>query len=208
MESGQRTKELAAYYHHYLEPKGEIPYVEYSESYAEDDRRGIPSMQAQWKAHPETDTSDVVSGTVMIPANYLPPNPFADYSTLRAAKPVERFGNLMIFHGTFTLSGPRAFRLADRALDAEYSEVPDLAKAELLLSKSLEASPKVYYRWIELGNILIQRGNRDQAIRAYENARTYAPAGDEIVGLLTQQIQRVTQQDLKSVAPLRNPVLE
>lgn len=208
MESGQRTKELAAYYHHYLEPKGEIPYVEYSESYAEDDRRGIPSMQAQWKAHPETDTSDVVSGTVMIPANYLPPNPFADYSTLRAAKRVERFGNLMIFHGTFTLSGPRAFRLADRALDAEYSEVPDLAKAELLLSKSLEASPKVYYRWIELGNILIQRGNRDQAIRAYENARAYAPAGDEIVGLLTQQIQRVTQQDLKSVAPLRNPVLE
>ena len=33
LESGQRTKELAAYYHQYLEAKGEIPYVEYSESY-------------------------------------------------------------------------------------------------------------------------------------------------------------------------------
>jgi hypothetical protein len=38
MDSGQRTKELAAYYHQYLEPKGEIPYIEYSESSPEDDR--------------------------------------------------------------------------------------------------------------------------------------------------------------------------
>jgi tetratricopeptide (TPR) repeat protein len=212
MDSGQRTKELAAYYHQYLEPKGEIPYVEYSESYAEDDRRGIPSMQAQWKAHPETDTSDVVNGTVMISASMLPPHPpsdsMVDYTPLLATKPIQRFGNLMIFHGTFTLSGPRAFRLADRALDAEYSATPDLAKAELLMSRSLEVNPKVYYRWIELGNILIQRGKRDEALRAYTNARTHAPAGDEIVGLLTQQIQRVAQQNPMSVAPLRNPVLE
>jgi tetratricopeptide (TPR) repeat protein len=212
MESGQRTKELAAYYHQYVEPTGEIPYVEYSESYAEDDRRGIPSMQAQWKAHPETDTSDVVSGTVMISASMLPQHPqsdyMLDYTPLLATKPVQRFGNLMIFRGTFTLAGPRAFRLADRALDAEYSETPDLARAELLMARSLEVSPKVYYRWIELGNILIQRGKRDEAVRAYENARTYAPAGDEIVGLLAQQIQRVSQGDLKSVPPLRNPVLE
>jgi hypothetical protein len=212
MESGQRTKELAAYYHQYLEPKGEIPYVEYSESYAEDDRRGIPSMQAQWKAHPETDTSDVVSGTVIIVAPMIAARPqsdyMVDYTPLLAAKPVQRYGNLMIFRGTFTLAGPRAFRLADRALDAEYSETPDLAKAELLMTRSLEVSPKVYYRWIEMGNILIQRGKRDAAVRAYTNARTCAPAGDEIVALLTQQIQRVSQQDLKAVAPLRNPVLE
>ena len=212
MESGQRTKELAAYYHQYLEPRGEVPYVEYSESYAEDDRRGIPSMQAQWKAHPETDTSDVVSGTVMIAASMLPAHPqsdyILDYTPLLATKPVQRFGNLMIFHGTYMLSGPRAFRLADRALDAEYSATPDLAKAELLMARSLEVNPNVYYRWIELGNILIQRGKRDEARRAYENARTHAPAGDEIVGPLTQQIQRVSQDDLKSVPPLRNPVLE
>ena len=155
MESGQRTKELAAYYHQYLEPKGEIPYVEYSESYAEDDRRGIPSMQAQWKAHPETDSSDVVSGTVMIAASMLPAHPqsdyMLDYTPLLATEPVQRFGNLMIFHGTYTLSGPRAFRLADRALDAEYSATPDLAKAELLMARSFEVNPRVYYRWIDNG---------------------------------------------------------
>jgi tetratricopeptide (TPR) repeat protein len=212
MESGQRTKELAAYYYHYLEPTGEVPYIEYSESYAEDDRRGIPSMQAQWKAHPETDTSDVVSGTIMIVGPMIAAHPqsdyMVDYTPLLATKPVQRYGNLMIFRGTFTLAGPRAFRLADRALDAEYSETPDLARAELLMTRSLEVNPKAYYRWIEMGNILIQRGKRDEALRAYENARSYAPAGDEIVGLLTQQIQRVTQQDSKSVSPLRNPVLE
>jgi hypothetical protein len=212
MESGQRTKELAAYYHQYLEPKGEIPYVEYWESYPEDDRRGIPSMQAQWKAHPETDTSDVVSGTVMIAAAMLAPGQHSDfildYTPLLATQPVQRYGNLMIFRGTFTLSGPRASRLADRALDAEYSVTPDLEKAELLLNRSLDANPKVYYRWIEMGNIRLQRGKRDDAVRAYENARANAPPGDEIIPLLTRQIQRVSQEDLKSVVPLRNPVLE
>ena len=212
MESGQRTRELAAYYHQYLEPKGEIPYVEYSESYAEDDRRGIPSMQAQWKAHPETDTSDVVSGTVMIAATMLAPGQHSDfildYTPLLATQPVQRYGNLMIFHGTFTLSGPRATRLADRALDAEYSQTPDLEKAEVFLSRSLEANPRIYYRWIEMGNIRLQRGRREDAARAYENARVNAPQGDAIIPLIALQIQRVSQEDLKSVAPLRNPVLE
>ena len=212
MESGQRTKELAAYYYQYLKPTGEVPYVEYSESYPEDDRRGIPSMQAQWKTHPETDTSDVVSGTVMIAASMLAPGQHSDfivdYTPLLATKPVQRYGNLMIFRGTFTLAGPRAYRLADRALDAEYSQTGDLEKAELLLGRSLDANPKVYYRWIEMGNIRLQRGKREEAVRAYENARTNAPAGDEIIPLLTRQIQRVSQENLKSVAPLRNPVLE
>ena len=116
---------------------------------------------------PRPTTSDVVSGTVMIAASMLPAHPqsdyMLDYTPLLATKPVQRFGNLMIFHGTYTLSGPRAFRLADRALDAEYSATPDLAKAELLMARSLEVNPKVYYRWIELGNILIQRGKRDEA---------------------------------------------
>jgi hypothetical protein len=54
---GTENRRACTYYHQYLEPKGEIKYVEHSESYPEDDRRGIPSMQAQSKAHPETDTS-------------------------------------------------------------------------------------------------------------------------------------------------------
>jgi Dolichyl-phosphate-mannose-protein mannosyltransferase len=207
-DSGQRAKELSSYYHQYLEPKGEVPYIEYFESYAEDDRRGVPSMQAVWKAHPETDTSDVVSGTLMVESGYLPANPQLDYTPLLAEKPVQRFGNLLIFRGTFTLPGPRASRIANSALDAEYSETPDLAKAEVLMTRSLEAKSGVYYRWIELGNIRIKLGKREEAVRAYENAKSNTPAGDEMIGLLTEQIRRTTYDDLKTVSPLRNPVLE
>jgi tetratricopeptide (TPR) repeat protein len=212
MDSGQRTKEIAAYYHQYLEPKGEIPYIEYSESNPEDNRRRLPSMQALWKAHPETDTSDIVTGTIIVSACNVQAHPLTDftvdYSPLLATKPVQRFGTLMIFRGTFALPSPRANRLSNRALDAEYSETPDLAKAELLLSRSLEERPKVYYRWIELGNILIEGGKREEAVRAYQNARLYAPEGDEIIVPLNQQIKRVSREDLKSLPPLRNPALE
>jgi tetratricopeptide (TPR) repeat protein len=169
-------------------------------------------MQALWKAQPETDTSDVVTGTIIVSACYVQDRPLsdliADYSPLLATKPVQRFGNLLIFRGTFVLPNPRASRLFYRALDAEYSESPDLAKAEMLLSRSLEAKPKVYSRWIELGNILIQLGKREEAVRAYQNAGLYAPEGDEIIVPLNQQVQRVLREDLKSLPPLRNPELE
>ena len=72
---------------------------------------------------------------------------------------------------------------------------------------SLEAKPKVYSRWIELGNILIQRGKREEAVRAYQNARLYAPEGDQIIVPLSQQMQRVSQEDLKSLPPLQNSEL-
>jgi tetratricopeptide (TPR) repeat protein len=166
----------------------------------------VLSMQALWKAHPETDTSDVVTGTVIVSACYVQDHPLSDltldYSPLLATRPVQRFGNLMIFRGTFVLPSPRASRLFYRALNAEYSETPDLAKAELLLSRSLETKPKVYSRWIELGNILIQRGKREEAVRAYQNARLHAPNGDEIIVPLNHQIQRASQEDLKFLPPL------
>jgi tetratricopeptide (TPR) repeat protein len=114
----------------------------------------------------------------------------------------------MVYHGTFTLPGPRAERFSVRALDAEYSNHPDLPKAEQLMKKSLELDPKIYFRWLELGNILLERGARDQAIQAYESAARWAPAGDEIVGPIKNQIQLLSRADLQSVAPLRNPVLE
>ncbi|HMI52567.1 MAG TPA: phospholipid carrier-dependent glycosyltransferase [Candidatus Saccharimonadales bacterium] len=211
-DSGQRTKEIAAYYHQVLEPKGEIPYIEYWESSPEDRWRRVPSMQALWKAQPETDTSDVVTGTVIVSACYVQSRPLsdliADYSPLLTTKSVQRFGNVLIFRGTFLLPSPRASRLFYRALDAEYSETPDLAKAELFLSRSLDAKPKVFSRWIEFGNVLMARGKREEAVRAYQNARLYVPEGDEIIVPLNQQIQRVAQEDLKSLSPLRNPELE
>lgn len=208
VDSGQRSKELAAYYHQYLEPAGDIPYINYAESVAEDDRRGVRSLQRIWKDHPEADASDVVSGTMMMDVLALMPGLSDDYAPLRASKPVARFGNLLIFRGTFTLPGPRAERFSIRALDAEYSNHPDLPKAEQLMSKSLELNPTVYFRWLELGNIRLQRGSRAEAIQAYEQAARLSPPGDPIIGQIQRQLQRLSREDLKSIAPLRNPVLE
>jgi tetratricopeptide (TPR) repeat protein len=208
LDSGQRAKELAAYYHQYLEPKGETPFDSYFESYSEDIFRKVPTLQQRWKDNPAADTSDVISGTLMVPAGSLAPNPFTEYGPLRDAQPVARFGNLMIYRGSFALPGPRATRFADRALDAEFSDHPDLAFAQQLLTKSLELAPGVYYRWIALGNVLMQRGERDQAIQAFENAAKYVPPGDEMVEPIQTQIQRLSRDDLKKVPLLRNPVLE
>jgi len=208
-DSGQRTKEIAAYYHQHLEPKGELPYVDYSDSFAEDDRRGIRTMQRMWKDHPETDNSNVITGTFLIPAPSMLWNGSAyDYKPLLKTQVVGRFGSIMIYRGTFDLAGARAYRLLMRAMDAEYSSRPDLAKAAEYLTTSLEIRPAAYWRWIELGNVQLQRGLREEALRAYENAKTYAPTGDEMIGLITEQIQRVSQDDLKSVPVLRNPKLE
>ena len=208
-DSGQRTKEIAAYYHQHLQPRGELPYLDYSDSFAEDARRGIRDMQGLWKDHPEADNSDVITGTFLISAPSILWNTSAyDYTPLLKTKPVGRFGSIIIYRGTFDLAGARAFRFVERALDAEYSSQPDLPKAAEYMTTSLAINPAPYWRWIELGNIQLQRGLRSEALRAYENAKTYTPPEDEMIGPITEQIQRVSQEDFNSVPILRNPKLE
>src|SRR5262249_40260989 len=147
-DSGQRTKEIAAYYHQHLEPRGELPYVDYSDSFGdEDDRRGIRTMQRLWQEHPETDNSNVITGTFLIPAaSMLWTGSAYDYTPLLKTKPVGRFGCILVYRGTFDLAGFRAFRFSVRAMDAEYSSWPDLAKAARYLTTSLEIRPTVYWR--------------------------------------------------------------
>ena len=208
-DSGQRMKEIAAYYHQHLEATGELPYLDYSDSSAEDDRRGIRTMQRLWKDHPEADNSNVITGTFLIPAPSMLWNTSVyDYTPLLQVRPVGRFGCILIYRGSFDLAGARAYRLVLSAMDAEYSRQPGLAKAAEYLNAALEIRPTAYWRWIELGNIQLKRGLRAEALAAYEHAKTYAPAGDEMIGPIKEQIQRVSQEDLKSVPILRNPKLE
>ena len=208
-DSGQRTKEVAAYYHQQLEPRGELPYFDYSDSFAEDARRGIRDMHGLWKDHPEADNSDVITGTFLISAPSTLWNSSAyDYTPLLKTQPVGRFGSIVIYRGTFNLAAARAARFSFRAYDAEYSSPPDLTKAAEYMTTSLAINPGPYWRWIELGNIQLQRGLRADALLAYENAKNHAPAADEMIGPITEQIRRVSQEDLKSVPILRNPKLE
>jgi tetratricopeptide (TPR) repeat protein len=138
----------------------------------------------------------------------LTPDPWFDYTALRSSKPVERFGNLLVYRGQYPLPNQRAGRLTVRALLAIYRERPDLAKAEQLLREAVVLAPQVYFANLELGNLLAQRGDRNQAIKAYESAKAYAPMGEPIAALLAHQIERVSREDPKSVPPVRDPWLE
>jgi tetratricopeptide (TPR) repeat protein len=171
-------------------------------------RRAVRTQQMQWNEEPSADTSEVVSGTLLVNANLLAPDPWFDYTSLRSSKPVERFGNLLVYRGRYSLPNQRAGRLTVRALLAIYSEKPDLAKAEQLLRQAVALAPQVYFANLELGNLLAQRGDREQAVKAYEGARAYAPVGEPIAALLSQQIELVSHRDPKSVPPVRDPWLE
>jgi hypothetical protein len=208
-DSGQRLKEIAAYYHSHLEPNGELPYIDYLGLEIEGRRRGIKSMQSLWKDNPEADSSNLIRGTLLVAAPSLVWYPLAyDYTPLLAVKPVDRFGCMLVYRGTYDLPALRAGRFVFRAYDSEYSAHPDLAKAAEYMSTALQVYPRVYYRWIELGNIQLRRGLRGESLQAYENARKYVPQGDEILRLLDEQIRRVRVDDLKAVPILRNPRLE
>jgi len=131
-----------------------------------------------------------------------------DYAAFRNAEPVARFGNLFVFRGTFHLPWLRSSNLAGRAIEAIYSPANDIVTGERLLKESVELYPKAWGVALELGNLLAKRGARAEAIRAYEIARENSLPGDEIIELLTRQIERVSNEPPESVPPLRNPWAE
>jgi tetratricopeptide (TPR) repeat protein len=208
IDLGQRTRDLARYWTEHLAPSGEVPYVDYMLSEAEATRRGI---QARWwnsKEGEAGDASDTVSGTFLLSASFLAPYPWYDYAAFRAATPVARFGNLLVFRGTFNIPWMRARNLYYRALKAIDSPADDTASAERFLAEAVERYPQGYAAALELGNLLARRGARAEAIRAYEIAHSNAPPDDGVRALLERQIARVAAEPPESVPPLRDPWVE
>jgi hypothetical protein len=204
LDLGQRTTELARYYDEHIRMTGETPYDEYGMSKEERERRQMRLISAE-----NVDlNSDVMSGTVFLNATWLAPRRVYDYAVFRETQPVARFGNLLVFRGSFRLPWLKASNRLWRAMDLLYSQTPDAATAERLLRESVELYPQAYGAAIELGNRLAKRGARDEAIRAYQIAQTHAPQGDEIIALLERQIERITKEPPEAAPSLRNPWLE
>lgn len=210
IDLGQRTKELATYYHRELEPHGDLPYLDYYFLSDEQYRaRGIHSVQMLWAADPSKDDTDLVRGTLIANARWLwPSHYFDDFAEIRATQPVERFGNLLVYRGAFHLPKQRSLRLTINAFEDLYSANPDKDKDERLLREAAALNPVAYGINLELGNLLAARGAREEAIHVYEMARQYVPKGDVTAGLLTQQIERVKKEDPRTVPPLRIPGME
>jgi len=200
----QRTTELIRYYDEHIRGTEEIAYDEYGISDEQKTRRGLKFQS--W--HDDLSDSDVISGTVFISAEALSPEPIYDYAALRQAQPVARFGNLLVFRGSFHLPWLRATNRLARALEILSSERKDGAAAERLLSEAMALYPQDYRVALELGNLLAERGARHEAIRAYELARSHAPPGDKMAELLTRQLERMVAEPRDKVPPLRNAWLE
>jgi hypothetical protein len=208
IDLGQRRLELARYYHEHLAPAGEVPHFDYDFSKREMRRLGVHWVGENSEDETSQGESDYVTGTFFASAAYIAPSQYWDNAVFREATPTARFGNLLIYRGTFYVPYQRAYRLYFDAMEALYSPEPDEAKAERLLAESFALDPRAFFVGIELGNLLAKRGARDEAVSAYLIARENAPRGDEIVDMLSRQIELLKGEPLETVPPLRNPMLE
>ena len=209
VDLGQRGKEMIRYYHEVVQPSGEIPYIDV-ESTAELERSkyGLDWVGRDPKRDAERMASPIWSGTVIAEARLLSRELWWDAPELRAATPVVRFGNLMIFHGQFRVPGKQAF---DRYLDARdkmFSHPPDYKAAEALLQQSVTADPRPFFVYIALGNVRLGLGSREGALQAYKTALQRLPDDRDMRRAIEQQIERVSTGNLDQIPPLRDPELE
>jgi tetratricopeptide (TPR) repeat protein len=209
VDLGQRGKELAEYYHRVLEPSGEVPILFYGPI-------GEPEKKARhldWLGRDEQRDearlrSPIFSGTVLIDARFLGKKPFWDSPSLRDAAPSARFGNLLVFRGTCACGAVLAPGSYEDAISKIYAKKPDLEAGERLLRQSISLDPSAFFAFIELGNVCVKRGSRENALHAYSDALQHAPNDPELRRSIEEQIKRLSSEPLDRVPELRNPFLE
>ena len=101
----QRGKELAAYYHQVLEPAGDFPLLDYALFGPEEKARHLDWVGRDKKRDEARVSSPIFSGTILANAKFLGEKPFWDTPDLRHTAPTARFGNLLVFRGTFNCGG-------------------------------------------------------------------------------------------------------
>lgn len=168
------------------------------------ERVGLPDAFEQLDA--AADVSSTVTGTFLMAANSLAPRPWYDFASFREAEPVDRVGNLLVYRGSFRLPWVRAGRLTIEGRRAEIDGKP--AEAARLYSEALDLYPESVAVAIQLGNLQVRLGSREEAIRAFRTALEHAPEGEPIVDQLQRHLERLATEPLADVPELRNPMLE
>ena len=169
--------------------------------------RGLEYVGSDLQRDAARMSSSTVTGTIFIGARFLSKQPYWRLTALESAKPVARFGNLLIFQGSFDLPGFAAGNAYWAATLKEYSDKPDLVEAERLFRQSVQLDPSAFYVFIELGNLALARGSREEALIAYQSALQRAPTSN-LAQPIAEQIRLVSQIPLAQVRPLRNPSIE
>jgi hypothetical protein len=208
IDMSQRGKELASYYHQVVQPTGEVPYITYNLGLSERKGRSLEWLGRDMNRDERRMTSGTFSGTIIISARAIARKMWWDLPALRAARPVARFGNMLVFRGTFDVRGRLARNLYSLGIERAYAEKPDLDAAERILTESAVADPSAFFVHIELGNIHLKHSSRDAALQAYGSALEHAPDDLIVRRTIQEQIRLLSILPLDRIPPLRNPALE
>ena len=209
VDLGQRGKELAEYYHRVLEPAGEVPILFYGPmGEPEKEARRLDWLGRDEKRDETQRSSPRFTGTVLVDARFLGKWPFWDSASLRDSAPSARFGNLLVFRGMYNCGPILAPGLYEDAVAKIYAEKPDLETAERRLRQAVSLDPNAFFVSIELGNLCLKRGSREDALHAYSDALQYSPNDPDLRLPIEEQIKNVLSEPLDQVRELRDPFLE
>ena len=200
LDLGQRSTELIEYYKTHVTDKN--AHVDYLITEPVLRSAGIPHFSIDF----DKPISSDVEGWFFLDASSVAPHRRFDLAALRSAEPVARFGNLMIFHGTFHLPGYIATKMYWRAQELMYVDPSDPDKAEKLLQQITEMEPRAYEVAIDLGNFDLGRNSIPGAVSWYQKALGESPP--QFKPMIAEQIARLSTASASGVAPLHNPSLE
>jgi Dolichyl-phosphate-mannose-protein mannosyltransferase len=208
VDLGQRSKEMVEYYRQYLKPKGEMADVIYYTSDEELKGRDVEYLGRDLKRDIKRLSDPERSGTIFVSPTLVFPSPWWDCQSLREATPVTRFGNLFVLKGKFHVPGLAASAVYWEATKKLYTEKPDDAAAEELFRRSAQLDPTAYFVFIDLGNLLLKRGVREQALQAYTDALQHAANDPLVRNPIREQIEKLSRSPDGKIPPLRNPYME
>src|SRR5271170_307602 len=200
VDIGQRSTELIAFYKSHVTDRD--AHVGYWVSDVVLKSVGIPTVEFDFDKPISAD----VTGWFFMGATNLAPQHRYDLAALREATPVARFGNLIIYHGTYHLPGYVAGAMHWRAYQLTYLSSPDPVKAEMLLRRVIELEPHSYTVRIELGNFALKRQDVAAAVSWYRAALEDAPP--QYRSNIAEQIAKLATTPPSAVPPLHNPALE
>jgi predicted negative regulator of RcsB-dependent stress response len=77
-----------------------------------------------------------------------------------------------------------------------------------VLKQSAALDPDAFFVNIELGNIYLRRGSREEVLRAYKAALQHAPSDNGLRQSIQEQIKRVSVEALDQIHELPDTTLE
>lgn len=209
IDVGQRDKEIANYCQSKLAPSGEVPWVGYTPSFMKPDLIDYRHIKLRALNDPlgEEFPPATITGTILISGTDTAPAIWSDNRALREAQAVDRIGTILVYRGTYYLPNIRAGALFDKARALFEESNPDLGRIDSLLKEGLALKSNDFSAWMMMGNLHLLRGEREEALAAYQKARDNTPPSP-FRTLFEEQVRRVANEPPGTVKLMRDPGIE